>query len=384
MIELIKFEIGKIFSKKVVWVLLLAVLWSMGSSIYRDARVLKFNNIKNKEQVQQIVAPYEGEVLTKERIKIREDYEKKLRKKDNLSPEEFVLSSILNFDYTLDIDPDYVIGDKEYKKSELKKDLDKLKQEGKTDTFTYKNMEYIYNLIDKKEAQTYHYKMEWNYGADFQRMAPFLSILVIVGIATIFSSDYQNNTASLVLSSKFGKNKLIISKILSSLVFSTIIFAFVNCVFLSYIALDKFKGWNQALNSLKYLEATPYNITVIQYYIRGLMFSFIGIILFTLLVMLISLLVKNNILSMLISLGIYSAPVFISSFMPTKQLAIIFRQLNLEELISVEALFRNTDTYNIFGTPVLYANLLVTISVILIPIVAYTIIHFGKKTGNII
>ncbi|CEH33257.1 ABC transporter permease subunit [Romboutsia lituseburensis] len=379
MIELIKFEIGKIFSKKVVWVLLLAVLWSMGSSIYRDARVLKFNNIKNKEQVQQIVAPYEGEVLTKERIKIREDYEKKLRKKDNLSPEEFVLSSILNFDYTLDIDPDYVIGDKEYKKSELKKDLDKLKQEGKTDTFTYKNMEYIYNLIDKKEAQTYHYKMEWNYGADFQRMAPFLSILVIVGIATIFSSDYQNNTASLVLSSKFGKNKLIISKILSSLVFSTIIFAFVNCVFLSYIALDKFKGWNQALNSLKYLEATPYNITVIQYYIRGLMFSFIGIILFTLLVMLISLLVKNNILSMLISLGIYSAPVFISSFMPTKQLAIIFRQLNLEELISVEALFRNTDTYNIFGTPVLYANLLVTISVILIPIVAYTIIHFGKK-----
>lgn len=379
MIELIKFEIGKIFSKKVVWVLLLAVLWSMGSSIYRDARVLKFNNIKNKEQVQQIVAPYEGEVLTKERIKIREDYEKKLRKKDNLSPEEFVLSSILNFDYTLDIDPDYVIGDKEYKKSELKKDLDKLKQEGKTDTFTYKNMEYIYNLIDKKEAQTYHYKMEWNYGADFQRMAPFLSILVIVGIATIFSSDYQNNTASLVLSSKFGKNKLITSKILSSLIFSTIIFAFVNCVFLSYIALDKFKGWNQALNSLKYLEATPYNITVIQYYIRGLMFSFIGIILFTLLVMLISLLVKNNILSMLISLGIYSAPVFISSFMPTKQLAIIFRQLNLEELISVEALFRNTDTYNIFGTPVLYANLLVTISVILIPIVAYTIIHFGKK-----
>lgn len=379
MIELIKFEIGKIFSKKVVWVLLLAVLWSMGSSIYRDARMLKFNGIKNKAEVQQIVAPYEGEVLTKERIKVREDYEKKLGKKDNLSPEEFVLSGVLNFDYTLDIDPDYVVGDREYKKSELKKDLDKLKQEGKIDTFTYKNMEYIYNLIDKKEAQTYHYKMEWTYGADFQRMAPFLSILVIVGIATIFSSDYQNNTASLVLSSKFGKNKLITSKILSSLIFSTIIFVFVNCVFLSYIALDKFKGWNQPLNSLRYFEATPYNITVIQYYIRGLMFSFIGIILFTLLVILISLLVKNNILSMLISLAIYSAPVFLSSFMPTKQLAIIFRQLNLKELIGIEPLLRNTDTYNIFGNPVLYANLLVTISVILIPIVAYMIIHFGKK-----
>ncbi|MCR8746662.1 ABC transporter permease subunit [Romboutsia lituseburensis] len=379
MVELIKFEIGKIFSKKMVWVLLLAVLWSMGSSIYRDARMLKFNGIKNKEEVQQIVSPYEGEVLTKERIKEHEDYEKKLRKKDNLSAEEFVLSSILNFDYNLDIDPDYVVGDREYKKSELKKDLDKLNQEGKTDTFEYKNMEYIYNLIDKKEAQTYHYKMEWIYGADFQRIAPFLSILVIVGIATIFSSDYQNNTVPLVLSSKLGKNKLITSKILSSLIFSTIIFIFVNCVFLSYIALDKFKGWNQALNSLRYFEATPYNITVIQYYIRGLMFSFIGIILFTLLVMLISLLVKNNILSMLISLGIYSVPVFICSFMPTKQLAIIFRQLNLEELISVEALFRNTDTYNIFGNPVLYANLLVTISLILIPIVTYMIIHFGKK-----
>lgn len=379
MIELIKFEVGKIFSKKIVWVLLLGVLWSMGSFIYSDNHVLELNNIKNKEEVQQMIAPYEGEILTKEKIDKWNKYEKSIRKNEQITKKEYVLGNILPFDYTLHIDPDYIVGGNEYKKSEIKEKLEQLKQDGKTDTYEYKNMEYIYSLISKKKVQTYHYKLEWIYGADFQRMSTFLSALVIVGIATIFSSDYQNNTESLVLSSKFGKNKLVTSKILSSLIFSTIIFVFVNCVFLSFVALYKFKGWDQPLNSLRYFEATPYNITVIEYYIRALIFSFIGVILFTLVVMLISLLIKNNVLSMLISLGIYYIPVFICSFMPTKELAVMCRQLNIEELVRVEFLFTNTDTYNIFGTPVLYANLLVTISVILIPIVTYMIIHFGKK-----
>ena len=211
------------------------------------------------------------------------------------------------------------------------------------------------------------------------RISTFLSTLVALGIATIFSNDYQSNVASIVLSSKNGKNKLIKAKIISAVIFSTIVFVISNLSFLIYTAIESFNGYNEPLHLLRFLEATPFNITILQFYIRALAISFMGLILFTFLAMAVSLFVKNNMIATIITLVVYYAPTFICDFMPTKGLYKIFGQLNISELMRIEAIFRNTDTYNIFGNPVLYSNLLITLALISIPIVLYMTVHFGKK-----
>lgn len=379
MIELIKFEIGKIFSKKSVWILILAVLWAGISLVTREHIMLKLNGIDGVKEKQKILAPYEGEVITKESIKKLDDYHRTIRKKEKPSKEEFLKSEDMYFDYTVNIDPAYIVDNQQYKEIEMRTQLDKLKKEGRTDTFEYKNLEYIHNLVKEREIPTYHHKMSWNYSADFMRISTFLSTLVALGIATIFSNDYQSDVASIVLSSKNGKNKLIKAKIISAVIFSTIVFIISNLSFLIYTAIENFNGYNEPLHLLRYLESTSFNITILQFYIRGLAISFMGLILFTFLAMLVSLFVKNNMIATVITLVVYHAPTFICDFMPTEGLYKIFGQLNISELMRIEGMFRNTDTYNIFGNPVLYSNLLITLALISIPIVLYMTVHFGKK-----
>ncbi len=379
MAELIKFELGKIFSKKSVWVLILAVLWAGISLVTSQHIMLKFYGIDGVKEKQKILAPYEGEVITKESIKKLEDYQRVIRKKEKPSKEEFLKSEEVLFDYTVDIDPAYIVDNQEYKEAEMRAQLDKLKKEGKTDTFEYKNLEYIHNLVKERGIPTYHQKMSWSYSTDFEQISTFLSTLVALGIATIFSNDYQSKVASIVLSSKNGKNKLIKAKIISAVIFSTIIFIISNLSFLIYTAIENFNSYNEPLHLLRYLEATPFNITILQFYIRALAINFMGLILFTLLAMLVSLFVKNNMIATVITLVVYQAPTFICDFMPTEALYKIFRQLNISELMGVKPMFRNTDTYNIFGNPVLYSNLIITLALISIPIVLYMTVHFGKK-----
>jgi hypothetical protein len=142
---------------------------------------------------------------------------------------------------------------------------------------------------------------------------------------------------------------------------------------------DSFKGWNLPLNFLANYENTPLNVSLTEFYIIGFVIGIIGIILFTLLTILISLFVKNNMMATLITLGIYYVPNFIADFMPTKMLYKIFKELNISKLMEVEFMFKHTNTYNIFGNPVLYSNLLITMALISIPIVLYMAVHFGKR-----
>jgi len=379
MIELIKFEIGKIFSKKSVWILIFAVLWSAFSLVFHEQRMLKNNGINGIKEKHEILAPYEGEVITKEGIENLEKERHKLIKKEKLSPQEFIKVWLIPFDYNIDIDPTYIVNNQEYKVNDIKEEINKLKREGKTNTFEFKNLKYVYDLVSQKENPKFYSKMTWNYSADFTTIATFLSTLVALGVATIFSNDYQSNSASIVLSSKNGKNKLVLAKMISALLFSTLMFIITNGSYLIYTAMEKFKGWDVPLHFSQYYERTPFNISIIDFYIRGLGISFIGIILFTFLAMLISLAVKNNLIAMLITLGIYHVPIFISSFMPTKELFKIFRQLNIAEVMRIETMFKDVYTYNIFGSPVLYSNLLITLAIIAIPVVVYMIMHFGKK-----
>ena len=118
---------------------------------------------------------------------------------------------------------------------------------------------------------------------------------------------------------------------------------------------------------------------IIDFYMVELGISFIGSRLFALVTMLISLLVKNNMISILLSLGMYHIPKFIGDLIPIETLSKVFKEINIAEAIKVENMFVFPITYDIFGNPTLYSTVLISLVLISIPIVICLIKYFGKR-----
>ena len=201
----------------------------------------------------------------------------------------------------------------------------------------------------------------------------------MVGLASIFSDEYQSNSAQIILSCRRGKNKLVLSKIIAGLVFTVIVFSIINSIFLISALSYDFIGWDKPLELFKYYRSTPFDMRIIDFYISGLGISFIGAILFALATMLISLLVKNNMMSLLVSLAMYYAPTFISQIVPIDTVSKFLNEINIEQAMGVEAMFIDANTYNILGTPVLYSTVLISLIIIFIPIVTHLIKYLGKR-----
>ena len=118
---------------------------------------------------------------------------------------------------------------------------------------------------------------------------------------------------------------------------------------------------------------------IIDFYMVELGISFICSRLVALVTMLISLLVKNNMISILLSLGMYHIPKFIGDLIPIETLFKVFKEINIAEAIKVENMFVFPSTYDIFGNPTWYSTVLISLVLISIPIVICLIKYFGKR-----
>ncbi|WP_250674459.1 ABC transporter permease subunit [Paraclostridium ghonii] len=379
--ELVKFELYKIFSKKsVLGLMLICIILSVLPSItdYLDMKDkgLSYENIKK------IGKEYEGQVITEEKMNYLEQIGNQAREKYNKGEEIADKEKVITYglsDFFIGINPDYMINDKFYNLNDMKKNINKLEKEGNRDTYEYKELKYIHDLIEKKPIPKYYFKFGWRDATDFNMTPMWIGILIIISICTIFSNEYQSNTSSIIFSSKNGQGKLTLAKVISGLLFSTIIFMVINGIQVAIIAMHGFEGWNLPMSFLPNTVRTPYIMNIGTFYMFGLLVSYIGVVLFTLLVMLVSLVIKNNMISFAISVVMLIGPGFLAKVMPTYILTKIFMELNIENLIGPIRMFGDTSTYNIFGNPTLHLNVLLTIGIISIPIVLYLINKLGKR-----
>lgn len=383
MIDLIKFELYKIFSKKSVRAVLLLIVLFSTFYVFAESIGMKFKGLDSLDYAYNIMKEHEGKVITEEGLanidKTIEYLEKKEKSGEKLTKEEVVYMNYL-YDASIDIDPSYKIDNEIYVTlDEIKDKINSLEKENKTDTYEYKNIKYVYNKVKNIEEPKYYFKAGWYRTTDFKVIAVLISILIVVGLASMFSDEYQSNSAQIILSCRRGKNKLVLSKIISGLIFTIIVFTIINSIFLMSAMRYDFIGWDKPLELFKYYRSTTFDMRIIDFYMIGLGISFTGAILFALVTMLISLLVKNNMISLLLSLGMYYIPKFIGDLIPVEILSKVFKEINIAEAIKVENMFVLTSIYDIFGNPILYSTVLISLVLISIPIIIYLIKYFGKR-----
>ena len=382
MLDLIKFELYKIFSKKSVRIILLLTILLGIFNVVAESVSVKYQGVDHIDDVYNIMKEYEGKAITEESaIKAENtinDLKEKKSRGEKLTEKEIVYMNYL-YDTMRPPYPAYTVNNELYTVDEMKDEMNKLKNENKTDTYEYKNLNFIYEKVKNVEESKFYFSHGWLKTADFKAIATLITTLIAVGLAAIFSDEYQSNSAQIMLSCKYGKNKMVLSKMITGLIFTATIFIIINVVHMIGVLLYDFRGWDAPLELFKYYTNTPFDMRVIDFYITGLGISFIGAILYSLVTMLISLLVKNNMIALLLSLGLYYIPAFFGNFIPMDSVGRVFREMNLAEAISIEGMFVNSSTYNILGTPVMHSTLLISLVVVFIPIVMYLIKYFGKK-----
>lgn len=380
--ELIKFELYKIFAKKSVLALIVICIISSVLPSITDYLDIKEKGLKSYENIKKIGQEYEGQVITEEKQDNLESMGNQARERYNngekINDKDKVITYGM-YDYWLPLNSEYMVGGRFYKFDDIKEKINRLEKEGSKDTYEYKEFKYIHDLIEKKPIPKFYFKFGWNNATEFNINPLWMAILIIVSICTIFSNEYQSNTASIIFSSKNGQGRLTLAKVISGLLFSTIIFLVINGIQVAILGMHGFDGWNLPLGFLPSYARTPYIMNIGTFYMMGLLVSYIGVVLFTLLVMLVSLISKNDMISFAINVVILLGPGFLAKIMPTYMLTKIFMELNIENLIGPISMFGNISTYNILGNPTLYLNVIVSIAIVSIPIVLYLIHKIGKR-----
>ncbi len=143
------------------------------------------------------------------------------------------------------------------------------------------------------------------------RMAPYLAI----ALGFLFSGEWHNSTAPLLHTTKYGWKKLARVKVLSGFAFAVEFYALIagGTVLLQLIYLGT-DGWDMPIQMLKIIAVAPWNMLQAELY--ELAFAFLGVIGYTGIVMLMSALVKNNVLSLVLSLAFVYVPDLFARYIP--------------------------------------------------------------------
>ena len=375
MIELIKFELSKIFHKKVLY--LLAILVAMFIVL---PQVITYNQISKdfggKENIKTLASQFEGDKYTISQFQNDiKTIEKKKKNNEELTKRENFIDYYMQYNYPTENEPTYLVMNKYYTHSEIKEELSKLDK----NSYEYNAFEKADEMISKLPKSQYKYTGNWYLLLDFNVAGTMKLMLLVLGLAGIFSSEYSSNIAPLLLSTKNGKRKLTISKILAGVIYATVVFIFVSLLYFIPSLTIGLENGNLPLNTLAKFSSTPYDITIIEYYLSTLAISFVATIIFALAIMLVSLLIKSNMISFAVSLGLYFVPALLAGLPLPEMILNIICGLSFAELIRAASIFGKFITFNIFGNAVIYpyiAIVAMTVLLIISPIIIY---KFGKR-----
>ncbi|WP_243152778.1 ABC transporter permease [Clostridium sporogenes] len=276
---------------------------------------------------------------------------------------------------------------KGYKLDELNKNLKELKKAGKENTYEYKNKSAANNMYKKLSEPKFFYVESWQYISSFVNDTNFtiIFIMLLLGISPIFSEEYKTKVSTIILSSKRGRSGCVRAKILAAIIYAILI-AFI-CNLIGTIVVTKMygiEGLNAPMQSLFEFSCSPYNFTIVQFYLTLFFTSIIGAILFVLLILLISNITKSSMMTFFISGFIFVFPMLVEKFIGMANVwwkkPLI--SLSITQIFNATKIYDVFSTINIFGQPLIYPYFILIYSIVLGTLLTY-ILHRKLKYEEI-
>lgn len=342
--ELVKYELKKLFNKKMNIVVIISCLFLIillfslsgtdflatdeSGKSYKGKEAIRLR----KEQIKEISG-----ILTNERIV---DEIRSLQELNN-NPDNIVINSYGEKEFSRDVYNKYlnnrlnlltninhVYGDNYlnglsqlnlenkidfYENREKRiEELIVSSQDYKGRTYTEKEKEY---WIEKSKNVNIPYEYDFYFG--YSNLYSTYEMLIIgliavcICIASVFSGEYQNGTDKILLTTKYGKSKGATAKVIASYIFASIVFAiYLIFAILAVLLMFGTEGGNLPIQLLNILS--PYNLTFAQSLIYNIFISYAVLFGIVGLTLFLSSKIKNPISTLVIDICIVMLPVFLS------------------------------------------------------------------------
>ena len=239
-----------------------------------------------------------------------------------------------------------------------------------TSTFVKRNIQLNIDLLTKIDTNEFYYSKGPSNMIDLIYTFGFVitAFMLIIGISPIFSGEYSSGMDQFLLSSKYGRSKVVTAKILSAITFTISVIAGWFALSAAYsIYTYGWQGWSAPLQKIHEHFYAPYPLTLDASYVIMMSMHIIAAIGFTLLVVFVSSICKKGMISLLISGFIFGVPFAIDvAFAGLENTVWINKLLKLStyQLMKVKSQFIGFDTYNLFGIPILYPMVAVALSLV--------------------
>ncbi|MBP1995172.1 ABC transporter permease [Paenibacillus eucommiae] len=394
--RLIKLELYKIFSQKVIYIAFIVFASLYGMHFFGD--------IKQERDIKAMRAAYEqyGGDLTEEKMvwanQVWEVYlqeverAKKEEKKGPLSDSQLIAQSQVAMDIrnALEQKANYLQQMQwleEQSQGKSGQGMHEQETHGQSDNSEYSRKAALTEL-HAKAAVGYPnyilYQPGWNHILRFMNEIGyfFAAALTIVGLSGTFSREYASHMDHLLFSSRHGRRKMVLSKIAAAAIYCVVIVLAYSCIaFVLNAYYYGLGGWNaNVVNLYNLFAGTSFNGPIWLFYLRQLSYAILGCTALGLFVMLVSSWTRSSIIPAFISGIVFMLPIVVIFVqIPSELLTILILQVfRYMEFIQLESL--NTFmTYNFFGIPLLYEHALLYIMLVLLCLSAWLILFSIRR-----
>ncbi|OIJ21293.1 hypothetical protein BKP45_00475 [Anaerobacillus alkalidiazotrophicus] len=205
----------------------------------------------------------------------------------------------------------------------------------------------------------------WSSTVDFVNTLGFiiLTVLIVLGLSPVFADEHSHKTAPLIVSTKHGKGKVATAKILASFTYIASLFVVLHIinVVLEWSKFGAFVDGTVSLQNLYLFIQSPFGLTIWQYYGVALGIQFFASLVIGLLVLFLSIITRNAMLTFFVSGAIIGTPFMLRQLGLEQQFIQYIIQFSYAELMRVKGLFDQFVAFDVFGQPVLYPYLLLSI-----------------------
>ncbi|WP_315524308.1 ABC transporter permease subunit [Pseudoramibacter alactolyticus] len=157
----------------------------------------------------------------------------------------------------------------------------------------------------------YGYMLGWYNFGDTAEMLIICILGICIVLSSVFAEEYQTGTASIILSTRFGKNKIIRAKLLSAFLFSTVVFI-VNAMIALTISLRLFGSEGGNLPIQIGSTSAPYQLTFQQAALLSIGIDYIVLLGLVSVTLLLSSKMKSSLSVLIVDMLIIIVPIFFS------------------------------------------------------------------------
>ena len=207
-------------------------------------------------------------------------------------------------------------------------------------------------------------------------------IVIIIAVSTIFSSEYSSYMDVLFLSSRYGKNRLIIAKLFASMIFTTMM---IGCLFILFCVAFGVQygvlGWNADIQANLGLSLMGVNLPLnnLQLIFFALGIVWLAGIIEAAVTAMISAVTKTPFSSLIVAFAVFMAPWIIRQLLPESTLRDLLIVFPANAVNAHEVLLMPVDVQSVFYNQPLAPVLCIAFATIIMLLVSSAIAYKAFK-----